>query len=119
MHNMQTLGALPPAKQKRIALETSEIYAPLAYRLGMYSVSGELEDMAFSYLSPREYEWLERTTKEQYAERLAYLESIKPDVEALFKKHDIKNFAIDFRAKRYSSLYRKLLKHDMDHRENL
>jgi guanosine-3',5'-bis(diphosphate) 3'-pyrophosphohydrolase len=114
LHNMMTLDSLPPAKQKRIALETSEIYGPLAYRLGMYSVSGELEDLAFSYLSPREYEWLKRTTEEQYAERLAYLESIKPEVEALFKKHEIKNFRIDFRAKRYSSLYKKLLKHNMD-----
>ena len=114
LHNMHTLGALPPAKQKRIALETSEIYAPLAYRLGMYNVSGELEDIAFGYLSPKEYEWLERTTKEQYAERLKYLESIKPSVEALLKKHEIKPLAIDFRAKRYSSLYRKLLEHNMD-----
>ncbi len=114
MHNMHTLDALPPVKQKRIALETSEIYAPLAYRLGMYSVSGELEDIAFAYLSPKEYEWLKRTTEEQYAERLAYLESIKPEVEALLKKHEIKNFRIDFRAKRYSSLYKKLLKRNMD-----
>jgi GTP diphosphokinase / guanosine-3',5'-bis(diphosphate) 3'-diphosphatase len=114
MHNMHTLDALPPAKQKRIALETSEIYAPLAYRLGMYSVSGELEDIAFAYLSPKEYEWLKRTTEEQYAERLAYLESIKPAVEELLKKHEIKNFKIDFRAKRYSSLYKKLLKRNMD-----
>lgn len=114
MHNMKTLSALPPAKQKRIALETSEIYAPLAYRLGMYSISGELEDLAFSYLSPDEYTWLERTTKEQYAERLSYLESIKPDVEALLKKHNLGPVAIDFRAKRYSSLYRKLLQHTMD-----
>lgn len=114
LHNMHTLDALPLAKQKRIALETSEIYAPLAYRLGMYNVSGELEDMAFAHLSPREYEWLERTTKEQYAERLAYLQSIKPEVEALLKKHDIAPFTIDFRAKRYSSLYKKLLKHSMD-----
>ncbi len=114
LHNMMTLDALPLAKQKRIALETSEIYAPLAYRLGMYNVSGELEDIAFSYLSPKEYEWLERTTKEQYAERLRYLESIKPEVETLLKKHDLADFKIDFRAKRYSSLYRKLLRHDMD-----
>ena len=51
LHNMQTLGALPPAKQKRIALETDEIYASLAYRLGMHNVSGELQDLAFPYLS--------------------------------------------------------------------
>lgn len=114
LHNMHTLGALPPAKQKRIALETSEIYGPLAYRLGMYTISGELEDIAFSYLSPKEFEWLKRTTEEQYAERLAYLETVKPDVEALLKEHDIKPLVIDFRAKRYSSLYRKLMKHSMD-----
>ena len=114
LHNMMTLDALPVAKQKRIALETSEIYAPLAYRLGMYNVSGELEDIAFSYLSPREYEWIKRTTEVQYAERLAYLESIKPEVEALLRKHEIKDFKIDFRAKRYSSLYNKLLTHNLD-----
>jgi guanosine-3',5'-bis(diphosphate) 3'-pyrophosphohydrolase len=114
LHNMHTLAALPVAKQKRIALETSEIYAPLAYRLGMYNISGELEDIAFSYLSPREYEWLERTTQEQYAERLRYLISIKPEVELLLKKNNIKFLAIDFRAKRYASLYRKLLRHNMD-----
>ena len=114
MHNMRTLDALPPAKQKRIALETSEIYAPLAYRLGMYHVSGELEDIAFSYLSPVEYEWVKEVAEEQYAKRLAYLESIKPEVEALLKKHDIKDARIDFRAKRYGSLYRKLLRHNMD-----
>ncbi|HVO29014.1 MAG TPA: RelA/SpoT family protein [Candidatus Paceibacterota bacterium] len=114
LHNMRTLGALPPAKQKRIALETNEIYAPLAYRLGMYTVSGELEDAAFSYLLPKEYEWLVATTKEQYAERLAYLEGIKPEVEALLRRHDLKDFAINFRAKRYASLYRKLLRHNMD-----
>jgi GTP pyrophosphokinase len=114
LHNMQTLGALPPQKQKRIALETSEIYAPLAYRMGMYNLSGELEDIAFSYLLPKEYEWLIETTKEQYAERLAYLQSIQPEITALLKKHSIVPIAIDFRAKRYSSLYKKLLKHDMD-----
>jgi guanosine-3',5'-bis(diphosphate) 3'-pyrophosphohydrolase len=114
MHNMRTLGALPPAKQKRIALETSEIYAPLAYRLGMYNVSGELEDIAFSYLSPKEYEWVRKTAEEEYAARLAYLESIKPEVEALLHKHNINPTTIDFRAKRYASLYRKLLRHAMD-----
>ena len=66
LHNMKTLGALPLAKQKRIALETDEIYAPLAYRLGMYNLSGELQDLAFPYLSPKEYEWLIANTKEQY-----------------------------------------------------
>jgi len=114
LHNMRTLRALAPAKQKRIALETSEIYAPLAYRLGMYNLSGELEDLSFPYLLPKEHDWLIKTTKEQYEERLKYLKGIKPEVEALFKKHGIAPLAIDFRAKRYASLYKKLLRHNMD-----
>ena len=114
MHNMQTLGHLPPAKQKRVALETDEIYAPLAYRLGMHDVSGELQDLAFPYLHPQEYAWLVKTSKEQYAERERYLENIKPMVKKLLEEHDIKPIDIEIRAKRYSSLYKKLLRRSMD-----
>ena len=114
LHNMKTLGALPVTKQKRIALETDEIYAPLAYRLGMYNLSGELQDLAFPYLSPKEYEWLLANTKEQYEQRLAYLEKIKPDVVRVLREHGIAPVDIEIRAKRYSSLYKKLLRHNMD-----
>jgi len=114
MHNMRTLGALPIMKQKRIALETDEIYAPLAYRLGMYNLSGELQDLAFPYLSPKEYEWLLANTKEQYETRLAYLEEIKPDVDRVLRAHGIVPLSIEIRAKRYSSLYKKLLRRNMD-----
>ncbi len=114
LHNMRTLAVLPPEKQRRVALETDEIYAPLAYRLGMQNLSGELQDLSFPYLYPEEYRWLLRATKEQYEKRLAYLKSIKPQVEKLLKQHNIHPIAIDFRAKRYGSLYKKLLRHDMD-----
>jgi len=114
MHNMQTLKALPLAKQKRIALETDEIYASLAYRLGMHNVSGELQDLAFPYLHPREYDWVLSATKERYAERSKYLEKVKPLVRKLLEEHDIKPIDIEIRAKRYSSLYKKLLTRDMD-----
>jgi GTP pyrophosphokinase len=114
MHNMQTLSSLPPAKQKRIALETDEIYASLAYRLGMHNVSGELQDLAFPYLHPREYEWLLSIAKERYAARMKYLEKIKPQVKKVLDDHDIHPLDIEIRAKRYSSLYKKLLKRDMD-----
>ncbi len=114
LHNMTTLKALPPAKQKRIALETDEIYAPLAYRLGMYNLSGELQDLAFPFLYPEEYKWLIENTKEQYETRLAYLEIVKPDVERVLREHDIKPLEIEVRAKRYSSLYKKLLRRNMD-----
>lgn len=114
LHNMKTLEALPREKQKRIALETHEIYAPLAYRLGMQHVSGELQDFAFPYLYPKEYKWLEKTALEHYEARRRYLAKIKPEVEAMLREHSITPNFIDFRAKRLSSLYQKLIRHDMD-----
>lgn len=114
LHNMRTLNALPPQKQKRIALETMEIYSPIAYRLGMQKVSGELEDLAFPYIYPREYRWLIEHTKEKYEEREKYLEKVKPAVVEALSRAGIKVLNIDSRAKRYTSLYKKLLRYDMD-----
>jgi len=114
LHNMKTLGALPPQKQKRIALETSEIYSPLAYRLGMSNLSGELEDLTFPYLHPQEYKWLKENVKEQYEERHKYSEKVKNIVEKTLKENKIEPINIDFRAKRYSSLYKKLFRSNMN-----
>ncbi|MEK7162994.1 MAG: RelA/SpoT family protein [Patescibacteria group bacterium] len=114
LHNMKTLKFLPPQKQKRIALETSEIYASLAYRLGMANLAGELEDLAFRYLHPEEYQWLIENVKEKYEEREKYLEKVKIIVEKFFKENNIKPIIINARSKRYSSLYKKLLRSDMN-----
>lgn len=114
LHNMQTLGAVPPQKQKRIAMETSEIYASLAYRLGMQNLAGELEDLAFPYLYPKEHKWLIENVKEKYEEREKYLEKVKIIILEALKEEKINPIKIDFRAKRYSSLYKKLLRHDMN-----
>ena len=113
-HNMQTLKHLPIEKQQRIALETYEIYAPLAYRLGMQKVSGELEDLAFPYINPEAYEWLYKNVRVKYEDREKYLARIKPIVLKALTDASIKPLRIDFRAKRYSSLYKKLLRYDMD-----
>ena len=114
LHNMRTLGAMPPLKQKRIALETLEIYAPLAYRLGMQNLSGELEDLAFLYLHPEEHEWMTKNVEEKYSERVAYLERVEPVLRAALAQAHIKPIAINYRAKRISSLYKKLLRSDMN-----
>lgn len=113
LHNMKTLGAVPPQKQKRIALETLEIYAPLAYRLGMQSLSGELEDFTFMYLQPDEYKWMMEHVKEQYEERVQYLEHVEPILREALKRAGIEPIKIDYRAKRISSLYKKLLRANM------
>ncbi|MBI5306284.1 RelA/SpoT family protein [Candidatus Wolfebacteria bacterium] len=114
LHNMKTLYAQPAQKQKQIALETSEIYAPLAYRLGMANLAGELEDLAFPHLYPQEYKWLKENIKERYEERQKYSEKIKIIAAKILKENGIEPIKIDFRAKRYSSLYKKLFRLDMN-----
>jgi len=114
LHNMQTLASLPPQKQKRIALETMEIYAPLAYRLGMQKVSGQLEDLAFPYLYPKEYKWLKDNMGVRYDERVRYIEKIKPIILDALQKNNVSAIDVEARAKTYASLYKKLLRYDMD-----
>ncbi|MCS6789119.1 MAG: RelA/SpoT family protein [Patescibacteria group bacterium] len=114
LHNMRTLNFLSKDKQKRIALETDEIYAPIAYRLGMQSLSGELQDLAFPYIYPDEYKWLIKNVKEKYETRTSYLKKIVPILKEALIKNNIKVLNLDFRAKRWSSLYKKLLLYDMD-----
>ncbi|MBI3638402.1 bifunctional (p)ppGpp synthetase/guanosine-3',5'-bis(diphosphate) 3'-pyrophosphohydrolase [Candidatus Wolfebacteria bacterium] len=114
LHNMKTLSAIPPQKQKRIALETYEIYATLAYRLGMQGLAGELQDLSFPYLYPEEYKWLTENVKERYEERVKYLEKVRPILEKALGENGIEIIKIDSRAKRYASLYRKLKRHEMN-----
>lgn len=114
LHNMRTLSSLPEEKQRRIALETLEIYAPLAHRLGLGRLKGELEDLAFYYVYPKEYAWLIDQVKDHFEEREKYLDRIKPLVEKELVRENIPLLEIHTRAKHHYSLYRKLQKHDMD-----
>ena len=112
LHNMETLGSLPPEKQKRIALETLEIFAPLADRLGIGEIKIKLEDLAFPHLYPKEYEWLMENVKEKYEKREKYLKRVKPLLIKTLKKEGIKPIDVHSRPKHYWSLYQKLLKHE-------
>jgi guanosine-3',5'-bis(diphosphate) 3'-pyrophosphohydrolase len=114
LHNMQTLRFLPKERQAPFALETADIYAPLAYRLGMQKLSGELEDMAFPYIYPEEYRWLMKEIKETYEDRQEYMNRVLPVVKRALNDHGISPSAMDARAKRYYSLYKKLLRHNMN-----
>ncbi|MDM7460606.1 MAG: bifunctional (p)ppGpp synthetase/guanosine-3',5'-bis(diphosphate) 3'-pyrophosphohydrolase [bacterium] len=69
LHNMQTLDAMPPEKQIRIAAETLQVYAPLAHRLGIYQIKAQLDDLAFKYLYPQEYHDIREKVAQTRAER--------------------------------------------------
>ncbi len=113
-HNIKTLESVPKRKQKRIALETIEIYAPIAYRLGMGEMKGQLEDFAFPFAYPKEYRWLKRNAQEKYRERKEYLEKVKPILAGMLQREKVPFSEIHSRAKHYFSLYKKLLGYNRD-----
>src|SRR6266496_1431324 len=76
LHNMRTLRAMSSAQQQNTARETSEIYAPLAHRLGMELVGAELEDMVFSYLEPEKFARLERAVEQEVKRRQPYIDEV-------------------------------------------
>ena len=106
-HNLQSLYVLPPEKQKRIAKETLEVYAPLAERLGMGEIKGRLEDLAFPYALPEEYKWVENYAFPYYRQADEYLQKIKKEVLSTLLKKGVKA-KIHGRAKHLYSLYKKL-----------
>jgi GTP diphosphokinase / guanosine-3',5'-bis(diphosphate) 3'-diphosphatase len=107
LHNMRTLGSLPRERQERIAIETLEIYAPIAHRLGMGKMRGELEDLAFSYAEPEAASVLiaEIETKRQSNEE--YLREIRNSIEQNLRREGIPA-RVDGRVKRAYSVYQKL-----------
>src|SRR3989344_3652967 len=109
-HNMATLQTCSPEKRQRIALETLEIYAPIAERLGMGQIKGELEDMAFVHAFPEEYRELMKKVKDKYAIRQKYAHKILPLVTQKLQESNIQLLNVHARAKHYYSLYKKLQK---------
>ncbi|MCH7529535.1 bifunctional (p)ppGpp synthetase/guanosine-3',5'-bis(diphosphate) 3'-pyrophosphohydrolase [Patescibacteria group bacterium] len=114
LHNMKTLEFVPENKQKRIALETLEIYAPIADRLGMGQLKGELEDLAFPFVYPEKYEEVLHLLKMKSKETLKHLEKIYKSLKKSLAKHDITNIRTEYRMKRLYSLYQKLKHKDWD-----
>lgn len=114
LHNMQTLGAVRAEKRLRIAKETLELFAPLAYRLGIGNLKGELEDLAFPYVYPKDYEWVKREVKDRLSARERYLKRLLPRVREELTKEGVIVVDLHVRAKHYYSLWRKLIRHNMD-----
>ncbi len=113
-HNMETLKFMDKDSQRRIALETLEIYAPIAARLGMGRLKGQLEDMAFPYVYPLEYSQFIKKIKEKYADRLKYIERTKPIIKRHLLDAGIKILDMNSRAKHYYSLYQKVLRKEFE-----
>lgn len=113
MHNMQTLSALSKAKQKRIAQETLDIYAPLAERFGIGEVKGQLEDLTFPYLYPEEYERTKKLSKVHYKKTAERIKKMRRTLLTKLAQEDIKA-KINAREKHLYSLWRKLERKDID-----
>jgi GTP pyrophosphokinase len=107
LHNMRTLGYLPPERRERMARETLEIYAPIAHRLGMGKVRGELEDLSFRYLEPEAFEDLKRTIESRRKVSDEFLAEVRAQVEAKMKEMNIPA-RVEGRVKRLYSIWQKL-----------
>lgn len=107
LHNMRTLKYLKRDRQIANAKETMEIFAPLANRLGLYSMKWELEDLAFKYLYPEEYHELVEGINKKREERLTFIEKIMDDIRLHLKKQRI-DAEVTGRAKHLYSIYKKM-----------
>jgi len=110
LHNMRTLDPLPPEKRKRIALETRELYAPLAHRFGMAGVKAELEDLSFRYLEPDDYKQLARHVKSRRVERERTIERMRAPLADELRRAGIVGWEIVGRPKNLWSIFKKMKK---------
>jgi GTP pyrophosphokinase len=108
LHNMRTLDVLPPDKQLRIALQTLEIYAPLANRLGIWQFKSELEDLAFRYVNPEAFTALKREFEQRGRDSAPYIEQVKQELLETLREAGIEA-EITGRTKHIYSIYRKMV----------
>ncbi len=109
LHNMRTLGFLSSEKQQRIARETLDIYAPIAHRLGMGLIRGELEDLSFSYLEPEAFQELQNTVVSKRREFEAFLSELQETIRKRLEENGIAA-EVDGRVKRLYSIHQKSLR---------
>jgi len=107
LHNMRTLGALPPAKQQRIARQTAEIYAPLAERLGIWQIKGELEDLSFKIMDPDAYHEVAGQLESHRKGREVYVRRAMEELQAALAEAGIVA-ELSGRPKHIYSIYKKM-----------
>lgn len=114
LHNMRTLQYLMPEKRKRIAQETMDIYAPIAHRLGMGKLRGELEDLAFQHLHPDDYRELTAQLEKRRPINEAFLKEITASIEEKMHEAEVPYVRIEGRIKRLYSIWKKLQAQKID-----
>ena len=107
LHNMRTLAVMPREKQLRIAQQTMEIYAPLANRLGIWQLKSELEDLAFRYLQPYDYQRIAHQLEERGRNQAELIERVMGDLQVALSDAGI-SYEISGRQKHVYSIYRKM-----------
>lgn len=108
LHNMRTLQYMTPEKQKKIASETLEVYAPIAHRLGISDIKNELEDLCFQYLNKEKYYEIAKLVEKRKTERDAQVQDMIKEISALLDEHHIK-YRIFGRSKHLYSIYKKMV----------
>ena len=108
-HNMRTLDFLSPERRQKLAQETLDIYAPLAHRLGIAKIKGELEDLCLRYLEPEVYYDLVNKVAMKKAERDRMLANVIETIQSNLKSSDIKS-KVEGRSKHFTSIYNKMSK---------
>ena len=108
LHNMRTLQYLKPEKRRRIAQETIDIFAPIAHRLGMGRLRGELEDLAFKHLHPEDYRELSEQLERRRKEHEAFLSQVTSRIEEKMREADVPLVRVEGRVKRLYSIWKKL-----------
>ena len=107
LHNMRTLDAKPDNKRRITALETMQVYAPLAHRLGMQKIKQELENLGLSYLDPIGYDEVKGSIEEKYGQSLHFIEDVRGMVDSKMRENNIK-FTLEGRIKSVYSIYKKM-----------
>ena len=113
LHNMRTLSYMNPEKQIQKALETLEMFAPLANRLGIWQFKWELEDLSFRYLQPEAYRMIAKSLDERRADREAYLQKVVDVVKTELSKNGLDDAMITGRPKHIYSIYKKMVRKDL------
>ncbi|HIW10435.1 MAG TPA: RelA/SpoT family protein [Candidatus Rikenella faecigallinarum] len=107
LHNMRTLGSMPKHKQMKIASETIYLFAPLAHRLGLYTIKTEFEDLSLKYRFPDEYNQIKQKLADTEPQRLQFIEKFTPPIIEKLKENDIE-FEISGRVKSVYSIWKKM-----------